>query len=92
MPRSGRATTTCAKVVAVPQWIPIENVLLRGGPCDGDRLKDLNLSELGPEISVPTATGRSARYRKTDECEQLRGAGMSEPYSRLWIYEWSSDD
>lgn len=73
------------------EWKTIENVFLRGGPCDGDQLQDLTASELAQEITVPTPTGRTARYLRTDECEQLRGAGMAEPYSRRWIYQWLSD-
>lgn len=66
-------------------------MLLVGGPRDGEQLQDLDQSDLTPDLIVPPPTGGMARYRKTDEYEQVHGANTAEPYSRRWVYKWSGD-
>lgn len=73
----------------MPAWETIERMSLRGGPCHGEVL-DAPPGGLEPVMSVPTPSGKVARYRESGECEQLRGVGMTEPFSRVWFYDWSS--
>jgi hypothetical protein len=72
----------------MPNWTPIEIVMLRGGPRDGGRLEGLKEEDLLESIDVPTGSGSIARYRISDEYTQLRGVHMAEPYSREWFYDW----
>lgn len=71
--------------------MPIEHIVLRGGPRDGEQFKDVGAEGLPAAISVPTVTGVMCRYRKTGEYSQLRGADIAEPYARTWLYDWMPD-
>lgn len=64
----------------------------RGGPCDGNRVEIRDASELAPVVNAPTGSGAVARYRKTGDYEQLRGAHMTDVYSRTWLYDWIADE
>ena len=60
-------------------WVTIENIVLRGGPRDEERLNDVGAAGLIDSIDVPGEVGAAGRYRRTDEYDQLRGAEMVEP-------------
>lgn len=72
-------------------WVTIEHILLRGGPRDGERLNDVGAAGLVHAIVAPGDEGADGRYRRTDEHDQVRGAHVVDPYSRIWFYDWLPD-
>jgi hypothetical protein len=77
-----------AKVLAMAGWVTIENIMFRGGPRDGERLNDVGAAGLVEGIDVPGDVGAAGRYCRTDEHDQLNGEHVTDPYSRIWFYDW----
>jgi hypothetical protein len=62
----------------------VGDVILKSGPRDDDVLDGVPLAEV---IEVPYEAG-VGRYARTGGYRQLRGVNVTEPYRRLWIYEY----
>jgi len=71
--------------------VTIENIALRGGPREGERLNDLGATGLVDATGMAGDAGASGRYLRTDEHDQLRGEHRVHPYSRIWFYDWLPD-
>jgi hypothetical protein len=50
-----------AKVLLMTDWVPIEHIAFRGGPLDGEQLKDVGAAGLTEVIDSPTDGGRESR-------------------------------